>query len=194
MEGRFVDRARKGRVEAILVATMTLLAEGGYDRFRVDEVARRVGVAKGTIYLDFPSKEGLAEAAVKDAGVRLVAKVSEATAKITDPAERLPAAVQTAARTLVEQPQLAIAVECRPLFGAFQGPKQPCDACKKVLEKMVEEARSARSLLSAEDEITAEALLGLLSRPAWRALAAEAGVEEALRRAGINELVAAPSR
>lgn len=59
---------------------------------------------------------------------------------------------------------------------------------------MIEEARGTRVLTLAENDVTAEALLGLLSRPTWRALAADVGVVEALRRSGINELVAAPSR
>jgi AcrR family transcriptional regulator len=190
MDGRFGDRVRRDRLEAILAAAVNVLAEGGYDGFRVEEVARRVGVAKGTVYLDFPSKNQLVRTAVRHAGEQLIAIVSEATAHTRDPGGRLVAAVHTAARTLQERPELAIAVECRPIHGPLIGPEEPCEGCRKVLGELVDVAKRAGALRRAENEVTADALLGLLARPVWRRLAAENGVEEALRRAGVGEILA----
>lgn len=51
--GRPRDAARD---RAILSATLELLAEAGYPALRIDEVARRAGVAKTTIYRRWPSK------------------------------------------------------------------------------------------------------------------------------------------
>jgi AcrR family transcriptional regulator len=191
MDGRFGDRVRKDRSDAILAAASQLLAEKGYDGFRVEEVAARVGIAKGTVYLDFPGKAELVRAAVQRAGERLIAIVSETTSDISDPAECLVSAVETAARTMIEQPELAIAVECRPIFGPLMGPDEPCVKCRKVLEAMLGKARLTKALADVDYEITAEALLGLLSRPRWRRLAAEEGVREALRRAGMGEILTA---
>jgi TetR/AcrR family transcriptional regulator len=47
------------RRDRILEAAMRHFAERGYRRTRVEDVAAEVGVAKGTIFLDFGSKEGL---------------------------------------------------------------------------------------------------------------------------------------
>lgn len=43
--------------DLILDATGTLLARFGYAKMTMDDLAREVGVAKGTLYLHFPSKK-----------------------------------------------------------------------------------------------------------------------------------------
>lgn len=171
---------------------MGVLADAGYDGFRVEAVARRVGVAKGTIYLDFPSKEELVLAAIKRAGEQLVEEVAEALAGVADPRERVITAVRAAARAMMERPDLAVAVECKPVQGPVTRGDEPCAALREKLEFLVGEANRAKGLTGAQEDLTAEALLGLLSRPVWRQFAAEASVEEALGRAGIAELAAGP--
>lgn len=69
------DRARAPRWERraddrpgeILDAALAVLAERGYARCRVDEVARRAGVSKGTVYVYFPAKIDLIRALVAQA-------------------------------------------------------------------------------------------------------------------------------
>jgi AcrR family transcriptional regulator len=57
--------ARRGRPrdpevdEAVLSATLDLLAEEGYARFTIDKVALRAGVAKTSLYRRWPAKEAL---------------------------------------------------------------------------------------------------------------------------------------
>ena len=64
--GRVRNRRRKQeRPEEILNAALTEFVTCGYGATRVDQVARRAGVAKGTIYLYFPSKEDLFKAVVR---------------------------------------------------------------------------------------------------------------------------------
>jgi AcrR family transcriptional regulator len=48
-----------GRRERILEVAMRQFADRGYRGTRVGDVASEVGVAKGTVFLDFGSKEGL---------------------------------------------------------------------------------------------------------------------------------------
>jgi len=52
------------RKEAILDAVNSLLAEKGFDLMTMDDVADRVGIAKGSLYKHFSSKEKLAAAAL----------------------------------------------------------------------------------------------------------------------------------
>ena len=47
------------RRDRILEAAMRRFADRGYRGPRVEDVANEVGVAKGTVFLDFGSKEGL---------------------------------------------------------------------------------------------------------------------------------------
>jgi AcrR family transcriptional regulator len=63
----------ESRRDRILEAAMRHFAERGYRGTRVEDVANEVGVAKGTVFLDFGSKEGLFLEAFKRAVSRLPA-------------------------------------------------------------------------------------------------------------------------
>jgi AcrR family transcriptional regulator len=73
-------RAQQNRVqksaarrEAILAAALDEFAARGYEGARLDDVARRAGVAKGTIYLHFRDKEALFQELVRSVLNPLVA-------------------------------------------------------------------------------------------------------------------------
>jgi len=53
------ERQRQEREALILRAAAELLAERGYHEMSLDDIAARVGISKGTIYLHFASKEDL---------------------------------------------------------------------------------------------------------------------------------------
>ena len=53
------ERQRQEREDLILRAAEEVLMEKGYHDTSMDEIAARVGVAKGTVYLHFASKEDL---------------------------------------------------------------------------------------------------------------------------------------
>lgn len=53
------ERQRRERAELILEAAEAVLAERGYHETSMDEIAARVGIAKGTVYLHYPSKDDL---------------------------------------------------------------------------------------------------------------------------------------
>ena len=53
------EKQRQEREALILQVAEEVLMEKGYHETSMDEIAARVGVAKGTVYLHFPSKEDL---------------------------------------------------------------------------------------------------------------------------------------
>lgn len=57
--GRRADDRKTARRDAILAAALDEFAARGFAGARLDDVARRAGVAKGTIYLYFRDKEAL---------------------------------------------------------------------------------------------------------------------------------------
>lgn len=59
------QRRKDARPQEIVEAAMRLWAEKGFAATRLDDVAAEAGVAKGTIYLYFASKEALFEAALR---------------------------------------------------------------------------------------------------------------------------------
>jgi len=62
----------------ILAAATTVFAERDFHRVLVSEVASRAGVGKGTVYLYFPTKDDLHEAALRASLERLAAEVASA--------------------------------------------------------------------------------------------------------------------
>jgi len=56
------ERQRQERETQILQAAQDVLIEKGYHEMSMDEIAARVGISKGTVYLHFPSKEDLVAA------------------------------------------------------------------------------------------------------------------------------------
>lgn len=60
-------RRKEARPSEILAAALSVFSERGFAAARLDDVAERAGIAKGTIYLYFSTKEELFEAVVRDA-------------------------------------------------------------------------------------------------------------------------------
>ena len=59
-------RRKEARPGELLDAALDLFVEKGYAATRVEEVAARAGVSKGTLFLYFPSKEELFKAVVRE--------------------------------------------------------------------------------------------------------------------------------
>jgi AcrR family transcriptional regulator len=59
------QRRKEARPQELLDAALELFVEKGFAATRSEEVAARAGVAKGTLYLYYPSKEDLLKAVVR---------------------------------------------------------------------------------------------------------------------------------
>lgn len=68
------------RRQAILDAALAVFAEHGYEAARLDEVAGRAGVAKGTLYLYFKDKEALFESLIRSAIDPVLERLQEVSA------------------------------------------------------------------------------------------------------------------
>lgn len=60
-------RRKEARPGELLDAALSIFVEKGFAATRVEEVAARAGVSKGTLFLYFPSKEELFKAVVREA-------------------------------------------------------------------------------------------------------------------------------
>ena len=83
------QRRKDARPSEILEAGLALFAERGFAATRLEDVAKRAGIAKGTVYLYFSSKESLFEAALKDRMVSTMEGVGELTASFAGSTEEL---------------------------------------------------------------------------------------------------------
>lgn len=60
------ERRKQARPGELLAAALDLFVEKGFAATRVEEVATRAGVSKGTLFLYFPSKEELFKAVIRE--------------------------------------------------------------------------------------------------------------------------------
>ncbi len=60
------ERRKEARPGELLEAALSIFVEKGFAATRVEEVAARAGVSKGTLFLYFPSKEELFKAVVRE--------------------------------------------------------------------------------------------------------------------------------
>jgi AcrR family transcriptional regulator len=75
------ERRKEARPAELLAAALALFVERGFAGTRLDDVAARAGVSKGTLYLYFENKEDLFKAVVRE---NIVRRVSEARAALAD--------------------------------------------------------------------------------------------------------------
>ncbi len=99
------ERARR------IVETAVLLAEkGGFEAVRLRDVASQAGVALGTLYRHFRSKEDLLMAALSLEAEALLEQMQETPPKGPTPLERVTAYFTAATQALCRKPKLARAV------------------------------------------------------------------------------------
>jgi AcrR family transcriptional regulator len=65
IKGRW-ERRKNARPQELLAAALDLFVERGYAATRLDDVAARAGVSKGTLYLYFTNKEDLFKAVIQE--------------------------------------------------------------------------------------------------------------------------------
>jgi TetR/AcrR family transcriptional regulator, fatty acid metabolism regulator protein len=88
------ERQREEREQLILQAAEELFFEQGYHETSIDDIAARVGIAKGTIYLHFASKEDLV-LALFERGMRLMLRaLDRALSSDGSPREKLRAVIE----------------------------------------------------------------------------------------------------
>jgi len=70
-------RRKEARPQEILDAALAIFAEKGFAATRMDDIAARAGVTKGTIYLYFESKEAVFNALVRESIGTAISGVTE---------------------------------------------------------------------------------------------------------------------
>jgi AcrR family transcriptional regulator len=83
------QRRKETRPQELLDAALALFVEKGFAATRSDDVAQRAGVAKGTLYLYYPSKEDLLKAVVRNHLSNLIAEGAELVEHFEGPTAEL---------------------------------------------------------------------------------------------------------
>jgi len=77
------ERRKDARPQELLAAALELFVERGFAATRLEDVARRAGVSKGTLYLYFANKEELFKAMVRET---VIPAIGEAEANLASSA------------------------------------------------------------------------------------------------------------
>lgn len=87
--GRGREGRREDRERSIVAAALAEFSAKGFAAARLDDVARRAGVAKGTLYLYFDGKDALFQAVIRQAILPRIAEAEALAAGFDGPAEAL---------------------------------------------------------------------------------------------------------
>lgn len=182
---RFSDVKRRERQDLILAETTRALAEQGCCRMRVEDIAQRAGVGKGTIYLDFGSKEELISGALKRASDALLGEISKRVEGRRNPGERVLEAFRAIADIARARSDLVPLLErnlpCDRQY--HEAGVAPSAALAGYLRQLIEQGKKAGALAEEIDpELLAHASVSLLSSAAWRRLVESEGPDTALHK------------
>jgi TetR/AcrR family fatty acid metabolism transcriptional regulator len=100
------SRAQDKR-DRILQAAVRVFADKGFYTARVSDVASEAGVADGTIYLYFESKERLLQGLFEESMDRIITMLREIVDQPSPPADRLLSFFERYAQFTEDEPQLA---------------------------------------------------------------------------------------
>ena len=183
------QRARRAR---IITAALDLLGDADYERIQIRMVAERAGVALGTLYRYFPSKEHLFAAALAEWGASFGPRQSGRTAaRPPEPDARLKRALRDAVTAFERNPQLFSLVS---LLSSVDDP-----AVAETMWRYSEQTRAAfMSVLDGIEPDTAETIvwmsLALLSSVLQSWVTGRITIEEARRRLdqGVDVIFSVP--
>lgn len=104
-----IQRRRKDeRPRELLDAALALFAEKGFAAARMEDIAAHAGVAKGTLYLYFSSKEAVFEALVRSAVVPNIERAEALADAHVGPVAPLLRQLMVAAAAMVRDSRLAV--------------------------------------------------------------------------------------
>jgi AcrR family transcriptional regulator len=107
---RSLSARQQARRQRIVDAATALAAEGGYEAVMMKDVASRAGVALGTLYRYFASKDHLLAESLFVWGSALGLRLRHSPPRGATPGERVAAVFRRMARGVAEQPELGVAL------------------------------------------------------------------------------------
>jgi AcrR family transcriptional regulator len=184
-----VTRKLAARHAAILGAARVLAAEGGMAAVQIAAVAKRAGIAAGTVYRYFPSKAELVAALMEARAAVEVAALRRAAAAAPGPLSALAAVIGTfAARALVNR-RFAFALMVEPIEPELENVRVRFRRAlgSEIAERIVT-AVAAGHLPNQDVAIAAPALLGALVEGLIGSLASAEGEGATARAQAITLL------
>lgn len=161
--------------ERIVAAALAQLADGGYASASVQAVAKRAGVATGSVYRHFASKSDLFAEVFRRASAREVEAFAEALRDDgRDIAERVASATETFARRALAEPTRAYALIAEPVDPAVEAERLEFRrAYRDVLVEVLDQGIGRGELDLHDKQTTAAAMVGAIGEALVGPLAAD---------------------
>ena len=148
----------------IFEASLKLFAEKGYENTSIEEITGTVGVAKGTLYYHFSSKEEIFDFLVKE-GIKLLQNsVDIKTSKYENYVDKIKAIILIQIK-IVNKYEEIITI----LLSQFYGSKERNQKCQKYIyeyiskiEEIVEQGMKAKQIRQGDWKIYASEIYGLI--------------------------------
>ncbi len=158
-----VTRRLNAKHNAIVAAARAAMAEGGMAAVQMAPVARRAGVAAGTVYRYFPGKAALVRALIDSVSERELAATRRAAAAAPGPLSALAAAVATFGARALYQRRLAWAMIAEPVDAEIDAMRLAFRrAFAMQLGALIEAAVEGGQLPDQDAALVAPALVGAL--------------------------------
>ena len=174
-----VARRLAARHAAIIAAAREAASEGGMAAVQIAPVAKRAGVAAGTVYRYFPGKADLVAALVQEISASEIAALRRAADVAPGPLSALSAAIMTFATRVLRQRRLSFAATAEPVDGSLDATQLGFRrALVEEFSTRIAAAVSGGHLPAQNTGLAATALLGLLIEPLIGPLAQDANGQE----------------
>jgi AcrR family transcriptional regulator len=148
------------RHEAIIVAARALASESGLGALQIAPVAERAGIAAGTIYRYFPSKDDLVAAVVSATAQREVAAIRAAAAAAPGALSGLAGAIAAFASGTLQGRRLALAMLSEAPASGDAGPFAFRRSISAEFEGLIRAAIASGHLLDQPPAAMAAAIIG----------------------------------
>ena len=130
--------SQAARRQRVIDAALDLGSKGGYDAVQMRDVARTAGVALGTIYRYFTSKDHLLAAAMVDWSSDLEQRIAQRRPRNGSPADAVVDVIRRATRPMERDPRLAAA-----MVQAASANEPSVTACQQQTTDIIERVLTA---------------------------------------------------
>lgn len=147
----------------IFETSMKLFAEKGYEATSIEEITATVGVAKGTLYYHFSSKEEIFNFLVEEGMKLLKNSIEIKTSRVDNTIDKLKAIILIQIKVIVKYENL-ITIVLSQIWGNEERNKRSRGYVfeyVRTIEKIIEEGIEKKEIISGDPEVMASGIFGL---------------------------------
>ena len=148
----------------IFEAAMKLFAEKGYDATSVEEITATVGVAKGTLYYHFSSKEEIYTFLIEEGMKLLHNSIEIKTENLTDPILKLKAVMKIQLKVIMKYNEF-ITILLSQIWGSEQRHQQSrkyIDEYIEVIKEIIDDGIKMGKLKKCDSGLMASSIFGAI--------------------------------